>query len=344
MSRLSKQGLTALASAGLAALIAVPASADAVADFYSGKRITMIVGSGAGGGYGLNGRILANHLGRHIPGKPSIVVQFMQGQGGVKAANYVYNVVPKDGSVIHVPISSIVENQMLRPKGVKFDGAKFNWLGSITSQASVLSVWHTAPAMSINEAKSKQVVLGSPSGRSFIYRMPKLMNALIGTKFKIVIGYKGSRGVDLALERGEIQGRAMVWSSTKAKQPEWLKQGKLVHLIQIGANKLPDLPKVPRFIDLVQKESDKSMVRFLHTTGLIGRALVVPPGVPADRVTALRRAFDATMKDPAFIDELKKRKMPLGPKTGEELQAFIESIAATPPAVLTALKTALKSK
>ncbi len=331
---------------GMAAstMLAAPALADAVADFYRGRTVTMIVGAGAGGGFGLNARILSAHLGKHIPGNPDIILQFMQGQGGVKAANYLYNVAAKDGSVIGVPISSIVENQLLRPKGVRFDGAKFNWLGSITSLSSVLSVWHTAPAKTIDEAKSNEVVLGSPSGHSFIYRMPKLMNALLGTRFKIVVGYKGGRGVDMALARKEIQGRAMVWASTKAKQAEWLRQGKLVHLVQIGPYKLPDLPGVPRFVDLAKTEREKTMVKFLHITGIIGRALHAPPGVPAERVAALRAAFSATMKDPAFVADIAKRKLPLNPTSGQDLQSFIETVVGTSPKLIAEMKAVLASK
>ncbi len=344
MTKLTKPNPFALAAAGLAMIYAAPVAADAVADFYSGKTVTLIVGSGAGGGFGLNARLIEKYIGKHIPGKPSIVLQFMQGSGGVKAANYIYNVAPKDGSVIHMPISSIVENQLLRPKGVKYDGAKFNWMGSITSFASVLSVWNTAPAKTIDEAKKTQVVLGSPSGHSFIYRIPKLMNTLLGTRFKIIVGYKGSRGVDMALERGEIQGRAMVWASTKAKQPDWLKQGKLVHLIQIGPKAVPDLPGLPRFIDLVKGKKEKAMVKFLHTTSFIGRALLAPPGTPKDRVAGLRKAFDGAVSDAAYVSDLKKRKLPLRPTSGKDLQAFIVSVSATSPELIAELRKAVNPK
>ncbi len=320
------------------------AAAGAVSDFYKGRTVTLIVGSGAGGGFGLNGRLVGSHIGKHIPGKPSVVVQFMRGSGGTKAANYVYNVSPKDGSVISMPISSIVENQLLRPKGSRFDGAKFHWIGSIASLSSVLSVWHTAPAKSLNDALKSQVILGATSTNSSWYRMVKLMNPLLGTKFKFVTGYKGSKGVDFAMERGEIHGRAMVWASTKARRGHWLKAGKLVHLAQIGPYKLPDLPNVPRLIDMAKGEKAKTMVRFLHLTGLIGRALHTPPGVPMERVTALRRAFDATMKDPAFVAEYKKRNLPLGPTSGEKLQAFIEKVVQTPQSTVDELKATLKSK
>ena len=344
MKNLRQANVFACVAAGLAMLWAIPASAASVADFYSGKTVTLIVGSGEGGGFGLNGRLVGKRIGKHIPGNPTVVLQFMQGGGGVRAANFVYNVAPKTGAVIHMPISSIVENQLLRPKGVRYDGAKFNWLGSVTGFKSVLSVWHTAPVKSIESAKKAQLILGSPSGHSFIYRMPKLMNTLLGTKFKIVIGYKGSRGVDMALERGEIEGRAMVWASTKAKRPHWLKQGKLVHLIQVGPSAVPDLPGLPRFIDLVKGEKAKSMVKFMHTTGLIGRALLAPPGTPKDRVAALRQAFDATMKDADYVNDLKKRKLPFGPTSGKELQAFIQSVAATSPELIAELSKAVNPK
>ena len=196
-----------------------------IAKFYKGKTLKVIVGSGAGGGFGLNGRLVSNHIGKHIPGKPTVVVQFMRGGGGTKAANYVYNVSPKDGSVISMPISSIVENQLLRPKKIRFDATKFHWLGSITSLASVLSVWNTSPVKSLSEAKQKSIVLGGSSTNSSWYRMVKLMNPLLGTKFTFVTGYKGSKGVDMAMERGEVHGRAMVWASVKAKRGHWLKQG-----------------------------------------------------------------------------------------------------------------------
>ena len=342
MTKSTRILISAIAVATAGAVWSGPATAGPVADFYKGKTVTLIVGSGAGGGFGLNGRLVGQHIGKHIPSNPSVVLQFMRGSGGTKAANYVYNVSPKDGTVISMPISSIVENQLLRPKGTRFDGAKFHWIGSITSLASVLSVWNTAPAKSIKDATKTQVILGATSTNSSWYRMVKLMNPVVGTKFKIVTGYKGSRGVDLAMERQEIHGRAMVWASTKARRGDWLKAGKLVHLAQIGPYKLPDLPNVPRLIDMAKTEKQKSMVRFLHLTGLIGRALHTPPGVPMERVTALRRAFDATMKDPAFVAEYKKRKLPLGPTSGEELQAFIEKVIATPQSTIDELKMALK--
>jgi len=166
--------------------------------------------------------------------------------------------------------------------------------------------------------------------------------AVAALSWKIVTGYKGSRGVDLAMERQEIHGRAMVWASTKARRGDWIKAGKLVHLAQVGPYKLSDLPNVPRLIDMAKTEKQKTMVRFLHLTGLIGRALHTTPGVPTDRVRALRRAFDATMKDPAFVAEYEKRKLPLGPTKGEKLQAFIEKVIETPQSTLNELKTALK--
>lgn len=336
------RGLFSTATGIAAAALGInTAMADAVSDFYSGKTIILNVGSGEGGGFGLNARVISNYLQNNIPGKPTIVLQFMQGSGGVKAANYIYNVASRDGSVIHMPISSIVENQMLRPKGVKFDGSKFNWLGSVTDIATVLSVWHTSPVTSLEEAKRKEVVLGSPSGHSFIYRMPKLMNELLGTRFKIIVGYKGSRGVTLAMERGEVHGRAMVWASTKARTPHHLREGKLIHFAQLGPRGVAELPNVPRLINLAPDEKSKSMVRFLQTTGLIGRALLAPPGTPRDRVDALRAAFDATVKNPDYAADLKKRKLPLRPTSGAELQKFIESVVATPMDLITQLRRIL---
>ena len=320
------------------------ASADAVSDFYAGKQVTFVVGAGAGGGFGINARIFAKHAAKYFPGKPTIVVQHMQGSGGVKAANYVYNVAPKDGSYIHMPVSSICENQLLRPKGVRFNCADFNWIGSIADIPVEFGIWHTAGVKSIADAKKKKVNIGSPSGHSFLYRVPKMMNNLLGTKFNIIIGYKGSRGVDLAMERGEIDGRATSWDSAQSRKGHWYKEGKIFSIVQVGPKAVPALTKqgVPRLIDLVKSEKEKSMVRFLYSFMLIGRAVVAPPGVPKARVAALSAAFDRTMKDPALKADLAKRKMPFNPSTGAQLQAFINNMNATPKAQLAEIRVMLQ--
>jgi tripartite-type tricarboxylate transporter receptor subunit TctC len=329
-----KTGMVLGALAGtLAGAMALAAAAQAdVADFYKGKQVTLNVGAGEGGGFGLYARILSKHFGKHVPGNPTIVVQHMQGGGGVKAANFMYNVAPQDGSVIHAPVSSIVEDQMLRPKSVRFDGSKFHWIGSTADLPTEFGVWNTAPAQTLDAMKTTQVVIGAPSGYSFLYRMPKLMNELLGTKFKIIIGYKGSRDVDLAMERGEVQGRAVGWSSAVARTAKWYKEGKVKSIVQYGPKPVPELTAagVPRMIDLVKSPEEKKIVSFLYSFMLIGRAALAPPGVPKDRVAALIAAFEKTQADPEFKAELAKRKLPQNPSTAKEIQDFVNDMVATP--------------
>lgn len=333
-------------SAALAVTLgfAPTASADAISDFYKGKQVTFNVGASAGGGFGINARIFASHFGKYVPGNPTIVVQHMQGSGGVKAANFIYHVAPKDGSVIHMPVSSICENQLLRPKGVRFNCADFNWIGSIADIPVEFGIWHKAGVKSVEDAKIKSVSVGTPSGHSFLYRVPKMMNELLGTKFKIIIGYKGSRGVDLAMERGEVDGRAVSWDSAQSRTGHWYKEGKVISIAQVGPKAVPKLTKqgVPRLIDLVKSKKEKAMVEFLYSFMLIGRAVLAPPGAPRAKVAALSAAFDQTMKDPGLKADLTKRKMPLNPTTGAQLQAFINKLNATPKAQLAEIRAVLR--
>ncbi|MDA1326519.1 MAG: tripartite tricarboxylate transporter substrate-binding protein [Proteobacteria bacterium] len=333
-----------VAATAMAVGVAQTASADAITDFYKGKQVSFNVGASAGGGFGIYARIFASHFGKYVPGKPTIVVQHMQGSGGVKAANFVYNVAPKDGSVIHMPVSSICENQLLRPKGVRFNCADFNWIGSIADIPVEFGIWHTAGIKSVEDAKKKSVSIGSPSGHSFLYRVPKMMNELLGTKFNIIIGYKGSGGVDLAMERGEVDGRAVSWDSAISRTGHWYKEGKVRSIVQVGPKPVPALTKqgVPRLIDLVKSKKEKSMVEFLYSFMLIGRAVVAPPGAPRAHVAALSAAFDRTMEDKALKEDLAKRKMPLNPTTGAQLQAFINSMNATPKAQLAEIRAVLQ--
>ena len=332
------------ATACMAGLSVGSATADPVSDFYRDRQVTLVVGAGSGGGFGINARVLATYYGNHIPGNPTVVVQHMQGAGGIKAANYVYNVAAKNGGVIHMPVGSTVQNNLLYPQKTRYDSGKFQWIGAIADQPYEFSVWHTAPIRSIEQAKNTQVIIGAATGRSSLYQIPRLMNAVLGTKFKIITGYKGSRGVDLAMERGEVQGRTTSYASAQSRTPHWVNDKKIIRLVQIGAAPVSALTKqgVPRLIDLVKTDKQKKMVSFLHTTMKLGRSVNTPPGVPMDRVAALRKAFDATMKVPSFRTDLAKRKMPLNPSTGVELQALIEKAMATSPELVARMRTLLK--
>ena len=329
------------ASALLAAGIgAAPANAD-VADFYRGRTVPVVVPAGLGASLGLYGRLLAEHWQEHIPGKPNVILQSRPGGGGTKGAAYVYNAAPKDGTVVAEVLAPSVLAPTLRD--VKFDARKFQWLGSITQRPSVVSVWHTAPATTLEEAKRTPVVMGSTGFGSETYLMPKLMNHLLGTRFKIVKGYKGGAAINKAIAQGEVQGRMNYWSGWTTVKKDWLEQGKLVHLVQYGP-RIPELPKVPSMIDLVDSKDGRKMVRFIEVCELIGMGFWVAPEVPKDRVAALRASFMATMKDPAFLADAKKRRAPVAPIPGVELDRIVAAGLDVPPDLVGRMKTAFGFK
>lgn len=283
-----------LISAPLLALAAQssPTHADPVSDFYAGNRITFNVGTTVGGGYDLYARILAESLPRHIPGKPSILVENMGGAGGVKAANYVYNIAAKDGTVIGMPVSSIVLAEALRPSQVKFQSRRFGWVGTIATMTDVLAVYRSSGINTIEDAKKKSIVIGATGKLGTLYLQVALVNALLGTKFHIVPGYKSGNETNLAMDSGEIQGRTNQWISWKTQRPQWIRDHKLSYLLQFGP-KVPELKGVPTFGDLVTAPDKKAMVDLLQIIQLVGRSVYVPPGVPHERSAALRAALSA---------------------------------------------------
>ncbi len=327
---------TFLAAAAMLCLgiAAAPAGAD-VAGFYRGKTVTIVVPAGLGASLGLYGRLLAEHWQNHIPGNPNVILQSRPGGGGTKGAAYIYNAAPKDGTWV----AEILAPSVLAPslRNVKFDTLKFQWLGSITQRPSVVSVWHTAPATTLEDAKKKVVVMGSTGLGSETYLMPKLMNHLLGTRFKIVKGYKGGAAINKAMAQGEVQGRMNYWTGWTTVKGDWLRAGKLAHLVQYGP-RIPELKDVPSMIDLVSSEEGKKMVRFIEVSELIGMGFWVAPAVPKDRVEALRASFMATMKDPAFLADAKKRRAPVAPIAGAELDRIVAAGLDVSPELVKKMK------
>ncbi len=325
-----------LAAATLVGLgfAAAPAGAD-VAAFYRGKTVTIVVPAGLGASLGLYGRLLAEHWKNHIPGNPNVIVQSRPGGGGTKGAAYIYNAAPRDGTWV----AEILAPSVLAPslRNVKFDALKFQWLGSITQRPSVVSVWHTAPATTLEGAKKKVVIMGSTGLGSETYLMPTLMNHLLGTRFKIVKGYKGGAAINKAIAQGEVQGRMNYWSGWTTVKADWLREGKLAHLVQYGPP-IPELENVPRMIDLVTSEEGRRMVRFIEVSELIGMGFWVAPGVPKDRVEALRSSFMTTMKDPAFLADAKKRRAPVAPIPGTELDRIVAAGLNVSPELVKKMK------
>ncbi|MDB5571546.1 MAG: Tripartite-type tricarboxylate transporter, receptor component TctC, partial [Hyphomicrobiales bacterium] len=288
--------LGALLLAGAAAPGA--ARAQDVESFYKGRKLDIVIGFSVGGGYDAYARVLARHMGEHIPGKPSIVPRNMTGAGSRIAANYVFGVAPKDGTVMGIADQSIPLEQALGDSGVKFDSREFNWIGNVIADNNILATWHTSPVKTIEDAKKIESTMGA-TGYNTSSQYPTVLNQMIGTKFKVILGYPGGAEVNLAMERGEVQGRGSnSWASYKGTKPEWVRDNKINVLAQVGLKRADDLPNVPLLQELATNEQDAAAMRLLSAPTAIGRPFFAPPGVPAERVKALRAAFDATMKDP----------------------------------------------
>ena len=339
MSQLRRLGRLAALSAACIAFACSGARADGVADFYASSQVRLVTGGTAGGGYDLYLRLLSEFLGRHIPGKPHVMVEIRTGAGGINAVNYVYNAAPKDGSNLIMPYNIHPTFELLRPKGMKFDSRKLQWLGNIAELNSVVAVTDTAGVRTIDEAKRKQLIFGASGKGSQTYIIPVLFNKILDTKFKLVLGYAGTSPITLAMERGEIQGRVGSYYIWVASKPDWLRDGKLIFLAQDGLTRNPALPNVPLYEDLVSSPDEKAIMRFMSYPVATSRALAVAPGVPADRVAALRKALMETLADPDFLAVAKKRHMDITAKDHKYVESVIAEMHATPPALIERMKT-----
>jgi tripartite-type tricarboxylate transporter receptor subunit TctC len=329
-----RSGFLFLGLAAAAAGFSAPASADAVADFYKDKRITVVVGFGAGGGYGLYAQTIGPFISKYLPGKPDVVPQFMPGVGSLKAANYVYNAGPKDGTYFAVVAPTLVVQQVTEPQGMKIDHNKVQYIGRMNQMNTVFMVNSGRGIAGLDDAKKREVILASTGKGDQSYMYPMMANRLVGTKFKIVLGYKGSKDMQMAMERNEAEGRGGAWASWKSAFSEQIASGKFVPLFQIGLAKAEDLPKLPLLQDLVADADDKAAVEFLSAGAEIGRTIWAPAGMPKDRVAAVRTAFDKAMKDPEFMAGAKKRKMDLEYLSGANVQKVVaRTLTVTPKQV-----------
>src|SRR5262245_4859603 len=309
----------------------LPAAAQTVQDFFAGRQITVIVGSGAGGGYDLQARLMARHLGKHIPGNPTFIVQNMPGAGSLAAANHIYNSAPADGSVIALLQRGMLLLKLINPTGVRFEIDKLNWIGSLNSEVGVVLSWHDTPHKTAKDLFDKELIVGGIVGVD-PETTPKLLNALIGTKFKIVLGYNTTAQIALAVERGEVQGFGdWSWSSVKAVRPDWLRDKKINVLMQAALHKEPELPDVPFALDFVKNPADRKVMELNFTQKTAARPVVAPPGVPADRVAALRAAFAALARDQDFLADAERSKLEIAPLPAEALDKVIALIVNTPP-------------
>jgi tripartite-type tricarboxylate transporter receptor subunit TctC len=330
-------GLAAIAGA---AMLAAPAAADEVAEFYKGKQIVAVSGGGAGGGFALAARILGMYMPAHIPGNPEWVVQAMPGAGGARSIRYIVNAAPQDGTVIGVVLPPSVLSPLLRPD-VGYDSAALRWVGSITPMPAVLSVWHTAPAKTLEEAKQHEIVIATSSRLSTNYFVSEFLNQVIGTRFKVISGYQGGDAQNIAMESGEVHGRASFYNSYKSTKPDWLREKKIVHLLTMGPE-LDEVTGVPTLMDVVKTEEHRQMVAFMQTGESVGHGFFVSPNVPRARLEALRQAFDATMKDPGFLAESAKRNQIVDPVRGEKLDELVQAAMKTPKEVVDKFKAMVR--
>ena len=319
-----------------------PTWSEAADDFYRGKTITLVVSAGAGGGYGLFSQLLAQHMPKHIPGRPKFVLQYMGASGGLVAANQVYNVSPKDGTTISMLRSTLPLAQLLRPSGIKYDAAKLTWIGRVTAEIATLGVWHEAPAKSLAEAKDKEIVIGAGGKSGSLYIHPMIVKKLTGARFKIVSGYRGTNDVMIAIERGEAHGMAADWQIWNTRWGHHLQEQKIVHFLQTGVERLKELPNVPTLIDLAKTDDERTIMRLLTSPAEIGKAISGPPGIPADRVEMLRRAFDAALRDPELLAAAKARKVVVNPRPGGELARLVAEALATPKPLIERTKALLE--
>jgi tripartite-type tricarboxylate transporter receptor subunit TctC len=333
---------TGLVAAVVALLPLAGAKADSVADFYKGKTIDFYIGYSVGGGYDVYARLIAQHLGKHIPGNPSVIPKNMTGAGSLKLANWLYQVAPKDGTAIGAIGRGTAFDPLFKLKGAQFDASKYTFIGSANNEVSVCVSWEGYGVTKFDDLKTKELVVGGTAASADTDQFPKILNAVLGTKFKIITGYPGGNEVGLAMERGEVHGRCgWSWSSVKSLHLDWVKSKKIFLLVQLALNKHPDLPDVPLVMDLAKTDEQKTMLKLVFVRQVMGRPYLAPPGVPKDRADALRKAFMDTMHDKDFLAAATKSQLEINPVSGEELQNLVAEAYAVKPEIAARVAAAL---
>ena len=331
----------------LAAMLAaaVPAKAqDDPAAFYKGKVVRLIVGVGVGSGYDINARLLARYLPKYIPGNPTVIVQNQPGAGSLSMTNQLYAGGPFDGTAIGASFNGLPTTPLLQPTGARFEATKLNWVGSTNRETQAMYVWHTAPVQKLDDLKTTEMIVGAQAPGSTQYDYPKLAEKLFGWKFKVITGYEATPKIHLAMERGEVHGTWANWSTLKAIAEPWIKEKKIRILAQWALRKHPEMPDVPLILEQAKTEEQKQSLDLALARLEFGRPFFMPPNVPPERVTAIRRAFDATMKDKEFLAEADKLKIEVDPLTGEQVAALIVQIYKTPAETVARVRDAMAPK
>src|SRR6202011_890897 len=320
---------------GVAALVALlsalPARAEGPAEFYKGKNVELYVGYSVGGAYDLYTRVLARHLGKHIPGNPTIVPKNLEGAGSLRLANWLYNVGAKDGTVIGTIGRGTAFDPLLGSKGAQFRADKFTWIGSANNEVSVCVAWKTSGITDFEDTLSRELIVGGLGQAADTDQFPRILNGVLGTKFRIVTGYPGGNDVTLAMERGEVKGRCgWSWSSVLSTHKRWIEDKSITVLVQLSLNKHPDLPDVPLVMDFAKTEDQQQMFKLIFARQVMGRPYLAPPDVPNDRAEALRKAFMDTMKDNEFLADAEKSQLEINPVDGAEVEKLVKELYQTP--------------
>ncbi len=336
-----------LSSLAAGVIGASAANAQTTADFYAGKVISVNIGFSAGGGFDLYARTVTRHMARHIPGTPKVVARQMPGGGSFRAAQFMASAAPQDGTQLATFGQSIPLQQAMQDPNATFDVRKFYWIGNPINGVSTIGIWADTGVRTLEDARKRELTIGA-TGPNVTMQYPLAVNELFGTKFKVIHGYPGGSDIDLAMERGEVDGKGQFsWSTLKSTKRDWLRDKKVNLILQLGSRKAPEISEymgydVPLASEIAKNEDDRMVIKLLTSGEVIGRPLVTTPGVPIDRVTALRRAFDAAMTDPEFLVEAEKVGLELNPINGEELQAAVERILAAKPSAIERLQAILK--
>jgi tripartite-type tricarboxylate transporter receptor subunit TctC len=309
----------------------------------SAQSINIVIGYPPGASYDIYARTFARHLGKHLPGNPTILPQNLAGAGSLRAANYLYNTAPKDGSTISMFARGLAMQPLLDEQGIQFDAQKFNWIGSLTSETSIVLSWHDKPFKTVDDVRSREMIVAASGTGADSVIFPYIMNGVIGTKFKLVTGYPGNADMLLAVERGEADGNAGTsWSGLASFKPEWVREKKINIILQLGQKKHPDLGNIPLVMDLAKNESDRGVLELIFSRQQMAYPLVAPPGVPVERVQLLRQAFEAVMKDPEYRADAQKQGLEVDPARGVEIEALVRKIFASPPEVILRARAAIK--
>jgi tripartite-type tricarboxylate transporter receptor subunit TctC len=320
--------LTAIA---VLALLPRVASGQSVADFYKGRNVDIYIGYSAGGAYDIYARLISRHIGRHIPGNPTVVAKNMEGAGSLRLTNWIYNVGPKDGTAIAAIGRGTSFDPLLGNRAAQFDATRYTWIGSANNEVSICVAWHTTGITRFEELLTRPLIVGGTSASADTDQFPKITNGVLGTKMRVITGYPGGNEIGLAMERGEVQGRCgWSWSSVKTTHQRWYNEKKFNILVQLALDKHPELPDIPLIVDLARTEEQQRILRLIFARQVMGRPFVAPPDLPRDRADALRKAFMDTMKDKDFLADAEKAQLEITPVAGAEIEKLVKEIYATP--------------